>query len=721
MAAIGAIRKHGVLLMVIIGLALLAFIVGDFSQVTTLLSDKYTVASVDGQKLNDQYSKEYEENTALWKMLYNKQTLEEAETYQIHDLTWNNIVENILLDKQLKKLGLQYSDEMIEAANEEMIASLRTNQPNQLLAQMVNVMAEQYGVENALSIISNIEDYKNVDGAQDLYNAYKAIQRFNISDAKRMHYFGLAQGALYFSDKMAEQIAAHNQSALTQLAILNPFAPAFNEIVPAVSDQEMKDWYNAHKRAFKVSENMRDIDVAVFPVTPSAEDLRTIEDTVRAEYARFLTTPSLLDFNIAEEKGLVDSTYYTAEDITIDELDSLIFKRPVGSMIEPFTYQDIVWYYGKVYGSEMRPDSVNVAYLVVDFKNAAQNPNGTRTKKQARAEADSLNQLIKGGANIFELLPNYLAGRQATDTTMWIPERGTIPTLYNEFVHTANGGTYVYEAGAAFVVYQVLGRTTPIEKRQFVIYTTSIVPSEETIKAIKASATELAAAASTDDELIDEANSRGVQVVRGSNVRSMDATISQLPNCREVVSWAFDKELEVGSVSDVISLEGKIFAVAALKNVREQGEQKFEAVKADIENILNAEKKVEMIAEKANAELAAGKSMVELAASYSSSVMDSVSLSYYADSYMNRNIEDRAIANIFNQTPNTPKAVAGKNYVYLVSVYNYNPVTASPNYINEKAVLRGVVTGRSRNESVILQGLRNKAKILDQRYIFYVK
>jgi peptidyl-prolyl cis-trans isomerase D len=381
MAAIGAIRKHGVLLMIIIGFALLAFIVGDFTNLTALFSDKYTMASVNGEKLNDQYSREYEENSALWKLLYDKQTLEETENYQIHELTWNNLVESKLLDEQLDKLGLQYSSEMIEAATDEMIASLRTNRPNQLLAQMVSKLADQVGVENALSIISNIEDYRDAEGAAELYNAYKAIKRFNITDAKRMHYYAMAQGALYFSDKMAEQLAKNNKSTMASLAILNPYAPVFNDVVPSVSEKEMKQWYNNHKKAFNVAESMRDIDVAVFPVSPSAEDLKTIEDSVRAQYQRFVEAPSLLEFNMAEEKGLVDSTYYTAEDITIDELDSLIFKRPVGSMIEPFTYQDMVWYYGKVYGSQMRPDSVLVAYLVVDYKTSAQNPNGTRSKK----------------------------------------------------------------------------------------------------------------------------------------------------------------------------------------------------------------------------------------------------------------------------------------------------------------------------------------------------
>ena len=721
MAAIGAIRKHGVLLTIIIGLALLAFIVGDFSSLRAIFSDQYTMASIDGEKINEQYSKEYEENSALWKLLYKKQTLEETENYQLHELTWNNLVESKLLDKQLNKLGLQYSDEMIEAATDEMIASLRTNRPNQLLAQMVNVLAEQVGVENALGFISNIEDYRGTEGTADLYNAYKAIQRFNITDAKRMHYYAMAQGALYFSDKMAEQLATQNKSTMASFAMLNPYMPAFNDVVPSISEKEMKQWYNEHKASFTVTERMRDIEVAVFPITPSAEDLQTIEDSVRAEYQRFVDAPSLLEFNLAEDKGLVDSTYYTADDITIDELDSLIFKRPVGSMIEPFTYQDIVWYYGKVYGSEMRPDSVMVAYLVVDYKTSVQNPNGTRSKKQARLLSDSLNTLLKGGANIFELMPDYMAGRQAGDTTLWVPERGTIPSLYNEFVHTNVGGTYVYSAGSAFVVYQVLAKTTPMEKRQFVIYTTEITPSEATVKSIKSSATTLAAAATNADELIDAANAQGVQVLRGTNVKAMDATISQLPNCREIVSWAFTKDMKVDDVSDVINLSNKIYAVAAIRNIREKGEQKFDAVKTDIENQLKAEKKVEMIAQNANEELAKGSSLQELAGKYSTTLMDSIPLTYLADNYMNRGIEDLAIARIFNMPANSSKAIAGKNYVYLVQVSDFNDVAASPNFNGEKGAMRNICLGRGRNESTILQGLKAKTKILDQRNMFYSK
>ena len=77
MAAIGSIRKHGVALMIIIGLAMLAFILGDLSQVTRTFSNKNTVARIDGTKLDNIYSKQYEENTALMKLLQNKTSFDE--------------------------------------------------------------------------------------------------------------------------------------------------------------------------------------------------------------------------------------------------------------------------------------------------------------------------------------------------------------------------------------------------------------------------------------------------------------------------------------------------------------------------------------------------------------------------------------------------------------------------------------------------------------------
>ena len=126
MAAIGSIRKHGVLLLVIIGLALLAFILGDLSNVTRVFSNKYTMARIDGKKMDQTYSKQYEENTALMKLLQGKTSLEDNDTYQIHEMTWQQMLQDAVLDKQLEKLGMAYNNQMIEDFKENMLASLST-------------------------------------------------------------------------------------------------------------------------------------------------------------------------------------------------------------------------------------------------------------------------------------------------------------------------------------------------------------------------------------------------------------------------------------------------------------------------------------------------------------------------------------------------------------------------------------------------------------------
>ena len=722
MAAIGAIRKHGVLLMVIIGVALLAFILGDFSKVTTFFSNKYTMGKIDNERIDKEYQKVYEQNTALFRLFYEKSSLEEAETYQVHAMTWDQILEEKALDKELKKLGLVYTDEMVENVAAEILASLRTQQPDQLLARLFQLLASSFGADNAFQILSNIESYKDQEGATEFYNAYKAIEHFAVMERKKQSYYLLAQASLYFSDPLAKQFAADNKSAQVELALIDPNNQVFNDIAATVSDKEMKDWYKSHKTRYENKIDSRDIDVAIFPIQPTQEDLKQIEDTVRAAYARFVAAPSIAHFNVEEMFGPVDSTYYTSDDIALDVLDTLVFHRPVGSMIEPFTYENIVWYYGKVYGSAMRPDSVQIAYLILDYKNA-QNPTSTRTKKAAKREADSLKRVLNGNpSGLFKIMPNYMAGRNAADTTLWVEEHSTYRALYDSLLALRDGGIYVNDAGGAYVVYQVLQRTQLKEKRQFVIYPYEIKASDATVKSIRNEASNLAASATSDKELVELANQKGIQLVNGFNVTSMSANIGQLGNCRDLVSWAYNDETKVDNISDVYNLNNQLFAVASLKAIHEKGIAKFKDVKTDIEAELTATKKISMIEEKLKADAANGQKMSDLALKYGSVARDSVTLGFGLEFYQNSQVENNAIGKIFALPEgDNVNVVSGKQNVYLVSIHNYQDGTPTPNLYMEKAGLRNIVLGRTRNENVLMQGLKDKMSTLDRRHYFYVK
>ena len=719
MAAISSIRKHGVALMLIIGFALLAFILGDLSQVTRTFSNKNVMTKIDGKKMDRTYSEQYEQNTALMRLLQNKSSFDENETYQIHEMTWRQMLQDAVMDKQLKALGLQYNDQMIEDFKADMLASLSTNRPNQYLAQFANALANIYGVENTMAILSNIEDYANNDQVKDLYNAYQAIVRFALSAEKSSHYSALVQNTMYFSDPMAKQLAKDNQMALVSLLPVSPQAQAFNGITPSVSEKEMKDFYKQHKDIFTVYEKNRDIDVAIFPINPTAADLKAIEDSVRADFQKLMSS-DLAAFSAEKGNGSVDSTYYKSEDINIDALDSLIFKTSVGSYIEPYNYENQKWYFGKVYGGAARPDSVNVATIELPFK-TAENKAAKYTKSEAKKLADSLKNVITSHqASIFELQPNYLNGRQQTDTTFWLPERGTIAEIYNGLLATPIGGVYVYKATGGYIVFQVIERTTPIEKRQFVLYDYDIAASEATVNAIKSQANQFAASINNAEELNTTAAKKGIQTVKGTNVLSMAANIGQLPNCRDIVSWAFSDDVKKDDISDVFNVERMFFAVAAVEAVRDEGVQKFKDVREDIEAQLMAEKKVDMVAEQVQKSLSSSN-MEALAQQYGTQVMDSVVLSFTGDLYQNRGVDGRAIAGVFTAAKNKPTVVAGKNMVYVVNVMDLNKGAATPALLAEKNTLRNMVMGRERNENVLMEYFVNNTKIIDNRCKFYQK
>ena len=719
MAAIGAIRKHGVLLLVIIGLALLAFILGDLSNVTRTFSNKYVMAKIDGKKMDQTYSKQYEENTALMKLLQNKNSLEDNETYQIHDMTWQQMLQDQVLDKQLEKLGMAYNNQMIEDFKENMLASLSTQQPNQFIAQFANALAQQVGPENAMAIISNIEAYANNDQAKDIYNAYQALVRFAISAEKSQQYFALAQNSVYFSDPLAKQLAKDNKMAMVSLMTINPELTAFQSLKPEVSEKEIKDFYNEHKKdVFTVQDKNRDINVAVFPINPTPADLKAIEDSVRKDFAAFAQAPSIAEYNISKGNGgAVDSTYFKESDINLPELDSLIFKSAVGSFIEPFTYENVKWYFGKVFGAANRPDSVLVATIELPFKTASYKE-APYSKKEARLLADSLRQVIVSGTSIFSLQPNYLYGREQGDTTFWLPERGTMPELYNSLLSTPNGGIYVYKAPNGYIVFQVLDRTQLIEKRQFVLYDYDITASEATINALRSQANQFAAGISSNEELINNAAKQGIQVVNGQNVTSMAATIGQLPNCREIVSWSFGDDVEKDAISDVFNINRMFFAVASVAQVRETGIQKYKDVKDEIKAMLERQNKVALVAEQLNKDLASG-GMQAVAQKYSIAMNDSVMLSFAGDYYMNRGVDGKAIGQIFSLPKNKPTAVSGNNIAYVVNVQETRDGQASQNLMMERNYLQNAVLGRERNENTLLSYLVNQMKVIDNRVRFY--
>ncbi|MDL2296602.1 SurA N-terminal domain-containing protein [Bacteroidales bacterium OttesenSCG-928-B11] len=737
MAAIGSIRKHGVLMMIVIGFALVLFLLTGLFDGNTLNrfihGDQYTRGKIDGQYVDERYATLYEELTVLYKILNDKNTLEEAETYFIHELTWEQLLTEITLNKEFESLGIIYTDEAIEVIMDEVFATLSTQQPNNYLIGYYSYLAKMRGEEFAQQVLMSIRDLKDQPDYADLYYMYKVIQDRIVFESKMNTYRGFAMGTMNFSDELAKKIATENKTMTAQLMSINPQHASFAEIDATVSEKEMKNWYNENKFRYNNLVETRDIDIALFPIIPTNTDKQNIENEIREKFENLQST-TLDSFNRAQMFQIVDSSYhkagsnlivnttngYIALDV-IDTLEKIIFNSAPGDYIEPYNHEDQIWFYGQTFGTAQRSDSILVALLFVDYK-SQQNPNGTRTKKEARLEADSVkNVILNGEASVFELLPNYLGGRNATDTTLWISEddfRGNID-LYSNLLETPVGGVYVENNKAtAYNIFQVLAKTDPIIKKQYALYAADIIASDETINSLRSQAQQLASASSTTEEFHTEANNAGVQVMNGNAITPMATSINQMPGFRSVVYWAFNENTAKNAVSDIFKLDNGYFAVATVVEKHPQGTPKFEDVKDAISAEMTHIKKVELVKEKIAAEIAAGKSMKDVASAYGSIVMDSVKMTYLGEQGQNRGVDNGATGEMFAKSSNNGvQTIAGKDNVYVFAAGSVvDGAQPSETLQQEKFLLRNIFSGRGmRNEYMVITGLRKNIEILDNR------
>ena len=128
MALIGTIRKQSGLLIVIIGVALAAFVLGDFLKPRSG-RQAVNIAEVLGEDITyTQFDARYEQNLENQKRNQNTDNLTAEETFRLKQQTYDQIVQKIVLDDQYEELGLVVSAE-------ELFDQLQGDEPHSYILQ----------------------------------------------------------------------------------------------------------------------------------------------------------------------------------------------------------------------------------------------------------------------------------------------------------------------------------------------------------------------------------------------------------------------------------------------------------------------------------------------------------------------------------------------------------------------------------------------------------
>jgi peptidyl-prolyl cis-trans isomerase D len=710
MALIGTIRKRSGLLIIIVGVALAAFVLGDF------LNPKYgrgrknvNIAEVLGEDITySQFDAKFEQNHENQKRNQNKENLTAEELFNLRQQTWDQVVQKVILENEYKELGLVVSAE-------ELFDQIQGDEPHSYILQYFKDQeTQQYDPELVRNYIKQLDQMDPTNRSQwDVF--VEAIKE----DRYKNKYKSLISKA-YFMPEPFVRMDFDEKKTNAKIRFVGYRYNMIDDSLVKVTDNDFKKYYNDYKQNYK-QEASRDIDYVVFDVKPSAKDRKTIRDEVFKIYEAFKSAENVPLFVNAESEKNYDSTFHKQGTLS-PRIDSVVFKSSPGTFIEPYLEEN-AWHMAKLMDVQFRPDSMKASHVLISYAGAQMaDENVKRTKERAKIMADSLLNVVKSSPTIIETLARLISddpsAEQNSGDLGWFAD-GSMVYPFNYAVLNHNVGEFaVAESGFGFHVIKVTGKQEPIKKVRVAMIDININPSQETFQEVYAKASEFQGRAVNITAFDTLATGMGLNKLSATYLQPMGNRISGLDYPRGIIQWSFIEGIGVGSVSQVFTMEDK-YVVAVVTKVREKGIPELEEIKEVIEPLIIKELKGDLAVKKMNEAAGSTQNLTEIAQKLNSKVDTLDNVNFNLRNIAGYGNEANVLAKVFTMQPNVlSKPVKGNNAAFFIIVDEI----IKPNENEDKKIYEKqlVMNFRAKvNNNSFTKTLEEKANIVDNRVMFY--
>lgn len=534
MAVLEKIRSKSVFLLVVIGVALLAFIIGDFlNSGRSFFGAGTTVAKVDGTKISiTDFQRRYEQ--------YNQQlqaSNQKVDGAVVQNQVLQDMVTEQLLEEEAEALGIDVTDAEITEA-----------MTGQGAVPAVVQMARQLGLESPAQLhdlVFNPGKY----GAQDADVAQVRAQWLemekNVTNQLKYQKIGvLLSGAIQANDLDKEAIAADMSTASTVDLVNVPYSSLDNKDFP-VSDDELQARYEMEKSQFKTEDEIRKIHYIAVNIVPSQDDLAKAQKLFNSVDSTLRVTTGVESVRNISELTINQRTVRSNDvDVATREF---IASAAEGAVSAPRFRSDehsLV----KLLSKKMDVDSVNVDMLQV---------------QGAKKVQDSVLNLLNSGKPFAEVADNKVAGGQQN---MWmnLMQMGVDSKSVEAKKKLLAAGSEYFVIDSndnAALIYRVNEKRAPKQMYEIAEVSYKVFPSDETIDNLRAGLQKYISANNTAKLFADNAIASGYQALE-AEVTAETPQINGIESTRKEVQWAFGAEK--GSVSSIYDKEGndKMIAVA---------------------------------------------------------------------------------------------------------------------------------------------------------------
>ena len=712
MATLQKIRSKGPLLVIVIGLALFAFIAGDAWKVLQPHQGKQDVGEVNGEVLSAQdYQKMVDELSEVIKLTNGLNSLTEDQLNNVKDQVWQSYVNNKLIAEQAEKLGLKVTDAEIQSIIDQgthpllMQTPFRNPQTGMFDKDMLKKFLVDYANLNASQMPAQYVEYYQKMGA-----FWQFVEKTLAQSTLAEKYQNLVTKSL-ISNPVAAEDAFNSRTEQSDLLLAGVPYSSINDSTVQVSDSEIKDRYNEKKEQFKQLVETRDIRYIDVKVVPSDADRKAVEKEV-TEYSNQLASTTADFGTFVRSTG--SSVNYS--DVPVSKS---VFPADVASRLDSTNVNEV---YGPYYNQT--DDSFNAFKLLAkvsspDSIQFRQIQEYADTEEKTKTLADSIYNALKGGADFAAVAKIYGQTGEATWVNAQSWEGSELDADNSKFINTLLNQPVNELAnlnmGQANLILQVMNKKSMQTKYKVAVVKREVEFSKETYNAAYNKFSQFVAQNTTIDSMVKNAEESGYTLMPRTDLSSAEHYVGGVRSTREALKWIF--AAKPGEVSPLYECgENDHLMVVALDKIHEAGYRDINSVAEMLRAEIRRDKKAEKIMEemKKYNSIAQVKGMKD-------AVSDSVKhVTFSAPAYISvtRSSEPVIGAVAAKTAANKVSApIKGNGGVYMIQVYAKEKGSEKFDAKQEETTLTNMAVRIAGNQ--LINDLYQKAKVVDQRYLFF--